>query len=367
MADEETTGHEAELDSMDDSAFQDALNAKMAEGDKPEADDATPASTQAGDTESHGKPLETKPEAGTTEPKPFKLSREQQPPAPEGDTGQGDEDGGELVPIIHRGQEIKVTSKRLKELAQKGFDYDYKVGPHSRIVQLVTEDRTAAEILDGYIQAKMQGKPFRYGQPAEPVKEPAPNPFEVALKNQKPVLKPLRDFATEEDWLMANAPVLGEMFRPKEAPKQEEPRREEERQPSPAQNPVIMRLMARDPDGFGKVAPILKQTAQKYLTVEQMQEIERDPEELVRFYDWTRANVLNMPPATTAQAPQQERTPQKEMPPAKPGFRARSGGGSLDREAKSGAQKIWDLPNKDFAETMQKIKNGELVITAGGR
>ena len=78
----------------------------------------------------------------------------------------------------------KLERQAIINLAQKGFDYDTKVGPHSRIAQLVMADPGAAQVLNDYIHGKLA-----------PQKQQEPEKF-------KPL--PLADFDTETEWLMAN-------------------------------------------------------------------------------------------------------------------------------------------------------------------
>lgn len=338
MADE-TTGHEVDLDSMDSGAFHDALNAKIGEGDTSESSETTAESKSTGDADERQAAPEPK-ESGEMEPKPFRLSLPAQ--AQDGDTGQKEDGQEDMVALIHRGQEVRVTRKKAQELMQKGYDYDFKVGRHGKVAQLLDQDREAAALLDSYFKAKSEGRPFRYGgDDAKSTQEP-----QRRDPSFRPRIKPLAEYDTEEAWFEANLsenlPAIAEMLR-QSMPVPQAPQR--------AVDPTIMRLMARDPDDFQVVGAAMQKAAMEHLSVAQLAEVDRNPEAFVQFYDWVKNNIVK---------PKQTPPPGTSQPTPRPGFRARSGGGALEREgSRDTGQKVWDMPQKDFRAFMDKIKAGE--------
>ena len=242
-----------------------------------------------------------------------------------GDTGQQEEEGKEekrfileepekaamKFEIVHRGQVHKVTKEKLVELAQKGFDYDFKVGPHGKLVQLIDSDRGAADVLNDYIRGK-------YG-----TKEPA-----------KPELKPLAEFEDEREWFRANAEAI-EAARPKPVVQPQRP------------DPVnVMRtaIQSYDPAGAAEVIPHLAESAMQ-LSMRDSQRIEAaaaqgDLSLFFKFYDHVKAKV-------TA----------KREPPPKQSFKMKSGGGEPPRTTDKQIN-AWELPQKDFQAMLAKVKAG---------
>jgi len=62
-----------------------------------------------------------------------------------------------ITEIVHNGQVHKFTKEKLIELAQKGFDYDFKVGPHGKIVKMIEADPEIAKIVNERWQEKATG------------------------------------------------------------------------------------------------------------------------------------------------------------------------------------------------------------------
>lgn len=273
----------------------------------------------------------------------FRFSDEQDDSGQDqGDTGQGD---AEYVEIVHRGQVHRVTPEKAKELAQKGFDYDVKVGPHARIAQLIQTDPELAQMVDNHVRAKMgqgqQGQqPQQTGQGGQgqgPAKDPV----------QELEIEPADKFDTDEEWLQANMQKAVQATVQQMQQAQAQNQAQAQPQPQQGVSSAEQLLLSHDPHGFRQVAPRLKEFAAKHLTVEQYQRVNNDPTALVEFYDWVKPQVLG-------QSEQQGQGGQRRQKPAA-SFRAQSGGGTPSR-GKGESDKIWDMPNDQFEKELAKIK-----------
>ncbi len=220
----------------------------------------------------------------------------------------------EVVEIVHNGQVHKVTREKLVELAQKGFDYDYKVGPHGKLVQLVDEDEELQKLINDHVRQKYEGK--------EPPKPQQEEDIEFV---------PLDDSRTPEEWLKENI---------KRARKAWEG---EARPAAPPQNalpPTGVILQMRDPEHFQDVMKVFHEELWKQ-PYARVQSIDKDLGELIKFYDEVRAGVTKEAPA-------------KPTTTNNPPFRMPSGG----HEQRSDKPKpnVWDLPNDKFQEIISKAK-----------
>lgn len=310
---------------LSDEEFQKELE-NATEGD---TGDPGPANEPlaGGDT---GPPSTPKPE---TKPEPFTL--ETPDPDPDPSLQQGDPDpGSEMIELIHNGQVHKVTREKAIQLAQKGFDYDVKVGPHQRIAQILETDRGAGQVLNDYLTGRLQ-VPAAETSPVVPDKPAAPE------------LKALSEYDSENEWLRDNVAAIQKATpAPAPAPAPQ----------TPQYNPVdgiANTLAARDPEGYGRVSPVLDEFARKNLTMEQYTQVNSgDMASLTRFYDWVRPQVMGQPSANPqgfAGAP-----PGPVTPKGNPQFRVRSQGGAPPRETDS--QRVWELPNDQFQAIISKAK-----------
>ena len=78
---------------------------------------------------------------------PFQLEEEKPPQDTEGEEEPTFE-------FVHKGVVQRVTKDKAVELIQKGYDYDSKVGPHARLVELINSDPEAQAVLDSHFRKK---------------------------------------------------------------------------------------------------------------------------------------------------------------------------------------------------------------------
>lgn len=223
----------------------------------------------------------------------------------------------EITEIVHNGQAYRFTKDKLVKLAQKGFDYDFKIGPHGKIVKMIETDPEIAQLVVDHWNKKTSGG----GQ--EPT---TPTTFEV---------KPISDYENESEWLQDNiqkAIEFGRVNTPAPQPVQ------------PVRNTAVSdALKMRDPAHCDMVLAKLPEYAQ-HLSVVDYQKIDADMGALCQFYDYVKECELKKTKVSTA--------PQK---PNKPSFKVRSGGGEAPRtEGVIGA--AWKLNKEDFQKELDKIK-----------
>lgn len=275
---------------------------------------------------------ETPPEPPDEEPpaEPVEEPPAEEPPAEEPPAEPAEEPPAEEPPafefaeeeptkpfmvVKHLGKEIPIaTEEDAKNYIQKGVNYDHKVGPHGKLAKIMDEYPDFANKVAADWEAFVAGR--------QSTETPEPT---------KPELKSLDDYKDPNDWLMDNVGKLLERV-PKAEPT-----------PSVAETPPwVSAVVARDPDNFNKVAPLLPEYAEKYLTKAQYDKVNNDLPSLVRFYDKVKEHVIGKP---------------KETPPAKPNepaFRVKSGGGEAPSDT---AKPPWeDKNNEEFEEYMAGIK-----------
>ena len=121
-------------------------------------------------------------EKKTLTPEPFSLSKDAAP-GPGGDIAHQGTDDKDLIRIVHRGQVHMVTKEKAIELAQKGFDYDVKVGPDARLVRAVRSSPEIARDVDAAIRKHMDPnyRPVPEGQVNG---QQAPKPFDGMDDNE---------------------------------------------------------------------------------------------------------------------------------------------------------------------------------------
>jgi hypothetical protein len=241
---------------------------------------------------------------------PFR-SAEEEPPKDEG-----------LTEIVHQGQRVSLTKEQLINLAQKGFDYDLKVGRHGKIVQMIEADPNLAEVVNNYWQGKLKAGEDK---PVEAFK-----------------VKPLGEYENEVDWLQDNLKTAIANLKPSGQPV-----------PQPAESPgaAAKKMLAmHDPKYSGHIIPKLAEYIPR-LSVLDYQKIDSDPTgaKLLQFYDYVKEQELakvNKPPAST---------PGKKT--GKPSFRVQSGGGSAPQDEDK-AELAWNKPRAEFLAELEKVKYG---------
>ena len=210
------------------------------------------------------------------------------------------------------------------ELAQKGFDYDFKVGPHARIAKLLESDPKIATIVNEYVQ----------GQISETKKKEEPE------KKPEFSIKPLEEYENADAWLKDNIKTFSEQ-QVVVPPAPQKPTQKDVAQQ------VETSLKMRDPHGFAKVYP--EMIAQiPNLTIAQYQAIDADVAELFKFYDAVRENVMKKddgapPPGKTTEVPS-------------PSFKVSSGKTTAEPVNKKTPEYVWNLPNNKFDQVINRAK-----------
>ena len=336
MAQKKDEGHEPAKDAFDmsDDAFQEELDNAQTESPK---DDTVEADTDkgGGDTEK----IEATP-PGDVEAPPAEEGKAIVPAAPTDtkpdsekppDSDKPPEDAA-LVEITHNGVVYRVTPEKYKELAQKGYDYDHKIGPHARLVQLINSKPEIATMVHDYVVRDVTGS-----QP--PGQETTPP------EAKGPELKPLKDYESTEDWLRDNLETF--------AAAQPKPEAATSVDPVIAQDmPEVQRLLySHDPHHYQEVVAHFEEEFEN-LTMKKLKIIESSYAELEKFYDEVKKRVV--PDGT---APPQPNIPPETpvVPPVTPAFHVKPGGGAPDRTTDQ-ADLVWEMSNKDFDATLAKAK-----------
>ena len=292
-------------------------------------------------------------EGGTgqqAQPQPFKFSDEETAEAGGQDPGPGQQPGikdDDYIEIVHRGEKKFVHKDKAKDLIQKGYDYDVKVGPHSRFAQLIERDPQAAHWLDQYFRAKIQGQ-----QPPPP-----PGSQQQPQGNQQQSDDPFKGMDDDEPITAAEARKALQALQAQQIQQipqtiqqqmQQAQQQQAMSQRQGGMNQVAMMLQSRDPQNFAKVAPRLQEAAAQTLTKAQYDRVNNDPAALCEFYDYVKDQVVG------GGQPQARQGGGRQASGGGT-FRAQSGGGQPPR-GKDAAQKIWEMPRKDFEAEMAKIK-----------
>jgi len=203
----------------------------------------------------------------------------------------------DLTEIVHQGTSYKFTKDKIVELAQKGFDYDTKVGQHGKIAQMIDSDPELSNVVSEYWRKK-----------AEPGK------FEI---------KPMDNYEDESEWLSDNLQQAMKAI-PKPQPRREQPN-------------VMDALKMRDPEHSNTVLPKLGEYAAQ-LSVRDYQRIDSDMGALCQFYDFVKEKETGKVASREVESP---------------GFRIKSGGSA---PKKSEPVSPWNLSKVDFQKQLDKIK-----------
>lgn len=237
------------------------------------------------------------------EPPKFVLSEELSPEEEAGKDGK--------IDIIHNGQVYSFTKEKIVELAQKGFDYDFKVGPHGKIAQMIEADPNLSRVVDDYWQEKADAG-------GEKDKE-----FEVSSVD---------DYDNEEAWLQDNVrkaiSSIAKATQPAPQPQVE-----------PQGGTMADALRMRDPEFFNQVYPKLDGYAEQ-LTMSEYRKVDSDMAALCQFYDFVKEQEQGK-----ARKPKEVKTP---------GFRVKSGGGEAPKA--SNITPAWKLSREDFQKQLDKVK-----------
>jgi hypothetical protein len=220
----------------------------------------------------------------------------------------------EKIEIVHNGQVYNLTKDKIVELAQKGFDYDFKVGPHGKLAQMIESDPKLSKVVDDYWQGK------------------------VEKKDEKFVAKPMSDYQDEEVWLQDNLQRAITSFQESLPEIQPKPQPETPTKESTAKDALRM----RDPAFFNQIYPKLDKYAEQ-LTMSDYRKVDSDMASLFQFYDFVKAQELD-----------KTESPDKTKKVNTPGFRVKSGGGDVPKT--DDVPPAWKLSKKDFQKQLDKIK-----------
>lgn len=214
------------------------------------------------------------------------------------------------IEIVHNGQVYSFTKDKIVELAQKGFDYDFKVGPHGKLAQLIEADPAISKIVDDHVQGKVAGK-----------------------KAEKFTVSSLNDYEDETEWLQDNFSKLIPLM------EKEPPPVAPVTSSEPKGGTMADALKGRDPEFFDRVFPKLEQYAQD-LSVAEYRKVDTDLGALCQFYDFVKGQEIGKV---------------KKLKEVKPqGFRVKSGGGDAPKD--SGLSPVWKLSKEDFQQQLDKVK-----------
>ena len=243
-------------------------------------------------------PGEIPKEVPEEEPAAFKFADQDEPQKP-------------FMVIKHQGREVPIFSEEeARNYMQKGFDYDFKVGPHGKLAKILDEYPDFAK------QVAQNWDSYATGKQAQPA--------------SKPELKSLDEFENPNDWFWENYSKVRQFedtAKPAPVPKQEVPS-------------WVSAIVTHDPENFNEIARLVPQYAERVLTKAQYDRVNNDLPSLVQFYDWVKTQVLQ--------------TKKEPVPTAnEPAFRIKSGGG----EAPAAEKPPWETKNNDeFEKYMAKVK-----------
>ena len=345
-APKEESGHEPAGATKDAFALsEDEFSEVVANAEQSDSDDDTQksdleADTDGGDT---GKP-DAKPDADadpdkTKDPTVEGFNLDDKPP---GKPADDDKDKAFLT-IIHNGQEIVLTEDRARELTQKGFDYDSKIGPHQKLAAQITADQKLGLLVDDYVHGRFEYDPKNPQGNVKPVEDP---------EDWKKKLKPLKDFEDPNEWQIHNQKVMRE--HDEQTNKKPELEQEQERDAPSAQEQILGNaeelggfLKGLRPDTYDQIAPIIGKMAKK-LSLDQFKQVTSSLPSLLKFYDHL-----------AAQLPKSKAAPDSDLPlkdgDLDPQFSVKSGTGPHPRERK-GSDDAWGLKDDAFDAVLNKHK-----------
>lgn len=271
---------------------------------------------------------EKEPETEEEEP-PARFRLEEEEPLESQTATEGEE---EKTEIIHQGRVYKLSKQEIVNLAQKGFDYDSKVAPHAKIVQMIEADPKLAEVVSNYWQGKLAATKDGTGEEAKPT-------FTV---------KPFSEYKDESEWLQDNLSNALKSFKP-EVPEPAPTTASE----SPGQTAAKM-LAMRDPKHCRQVLSKLPLYISQ-LTVADYQKIDSDRTgaALCQFYDFVKEQELAK--IEKAKPPVEDKDDNSNPPLDNPSFRIRSGGGDAPGEQDK-TNHPWTLSKTDFQKQLDKVK-----------
>jgi len=261
------------------------------------------------------------------EPDPEKKPEKEPEEAPKFEFVEPEVTDKPFMTVTHQGKEVAIsTEEEAKNFIQKGYDYDFKVGPHGKLARALEDHpefgKRVAKAWEDYASGKPEdGKP------------------EALKPATKPELKSIDEYDNPNDWFWDNHEKTKVWEAANQPPPTPPPPPVQQQVQQQGLSQIDIALMGHDPQHFHTVAPLIKAYAEKELTKAQYERIDNDLPSLFQYYDHVKKQVIQKPKA--------EATPD-------PPFRVQSGGG----EAPSvDAKPPWDTMNNDeFEQEMSRIK-----------
>jgi len=270
-------------------------------------------------------------------------------------------ESGRSFTIVHNGKEHVLDEGKMIELAQKGFDYDTKVGPHRRLVQLLDSDPQAQQLLNSHFVRRFSGAPapvsvddpnFRPAPAQVPAPAPAPAPDLSSVK-----LKKLSEFDSEAEWLMDSFQRMNAAVRPAPAPAPSPATLTPPQVRIPSQHQgiqmVVNMVRSHDPLSADRVIPHIDQYADQ-LTVEEHRKVTSSLPEFLNFYDKVKEQVLGSNPSQDSNSgetftPKPNNGDDASKGGKKRRFSLKPGGTERPSSGKKGKPiNIWELPSDQF-------------------
>lgn len=220
-----------------------------------------------------------------------------------------EEKGDELIDIVHLGQVHRLTKEKVVALAQQGFDYNSKVGPHGKIARMIETDPKIAQMVERAWAEKT-------------------NPKKTEIK-----IQPLDKYENENDWLKGNLQAVVDNAVAEKVRGMNRP----SAVPPPQMAIASQTLMMRDPKNYQAVLNGFPKYLEK-LSVENYKRVDTDLSALCEFYDFVKT---------------QELPSENKAPTPKPTFKVRSGGGVAPKQGPTSA---WEVSNEEFDKQIARIK-----------
>lgn len=299
---------------------------------------------------------------------------------------------GETFTITHNGVEHNLTRDKVIEFAQKGFDYDTKVGPHRRIVQLLDSDPTAQQLLNQHFLARFNVMPPSPGvQPGptypqysdpnaiqrQPARQPDSRPAEFKPDLSRVKVKKLREYDDESDWMEDNIgaivenlvpqivdhvrssmPGIGagqqQQFVQQPVPTAGQQQFMQPGQPTLADGMAMVQneLRRYDPQYADMIIPHLDTYADG-ITAKEYREATSSIYNFFRFYDKVKADVLEQQQKGINQRTNQTGDT-RNAGPVRKRFNLKAGGGNPPQGRKK-VINVWDLGDDEFDAMVSRM------------
>jgi hypothetical protein len=242
-------------------------------------------------------------------------------PKPEGDTATPTQ--GKTHTIVYRGEEVQVTDEELVNLAQKGYDYDQKVGPHQRLAGLLEQHPDLSEELNKKLMARLSGEEQA---PTEEEQE-SEDPYFDQQFERKMEESGLKDTVKKDKALSTH-----------------------------------QELYASDKENYDMVRQGVEMTA-NLMEPDQIARL-HDPSTgaYARLFTKVRKNMLQqgiIKPNGTAKPKAEKKAVKPGTKKQKAGSFRMPAGGKKEPPQKKGVKSVWDMPQADFDKLVRRTKGLE--------